>query len=116
MAGDLPTGSYKSVVLRTRPVKRGLQHVDFILVLTGERESAICFTRDLWHITVAGNMRLVPETLEYLPREGERHVVNLDIEYTPKHGSSRITGAHRTPERVDCDVNLMAARHDFQEF
>jgi hypothetical protein len=116
---NLPSGEYKVVLLKAkRSRNKMLTEYDFVLVDSGERESAIGFLKDFSRISANSGLKMVKEstTFQFIQDKDPAPVMLLELQYSPERGSSRVVSSHVTAERAACDVRALATLTDFSTF
>lgn len=115
---NLPTGLYKVVLLRSYRVKTNIHVIDFVLVDTGERESCVCFGKQLESVLPYSGLVFVTDSnkFEWIQKHEKAPIMMLQLEYSMKYGSTRALKTTFTGETTECDIVIAAAATDFSEF
>lgn len=114
---SLPTGKYRAVLLwiAQRRNKTGY-NAEFILVDTGERETAFIRKQDAGLIGGQSGF-ILKDGCWQRPEAGvAQPVVKMHIEYQPKFQSSRILFTSRTGETIDVDAKYNLQTFQPEEF
>jgi len=116
---NLPSGKYDAAVLSITKIRKGLYKANFILVKSGERDTAFVFQRNvpqvIRHTSLEINYEKGGEWV-ICDRTKPIPVVELDIEFDTDYGSSSIIIARKTDDVASSDVGIKSIHQEFAEF
>ena len=107
----LPTGDYLAVLLYSQVIGK-IEKYFFVLTETGERGEAMMFVKDVHDrlaVTIAGELGRLKRGVQLPPDTPELPVLKLSLRFNPRFDSNVIIAAHRTGDRVACDIRRKAA-------
>ena len=113
----LPTGRYPVVLLWAvrRPSGKGWD-IEFLLTETGEREQAFVFNKDIGFVVAKGAMMLRGGRFQPGVPEAEQPIVMLSLKFSPKFGSTHVTGSASTGGFLKIDTRYNGRTFEAVEF
>jgi len=117
----LPEGSYKGVILSSKPSPKHRIHVLSIRLLTGEQIEAMMYGgRPCAVVLARAQLRFSGIGEPWLPNQDRAvplPVLNLNLDFDQKYPDrNRLVSVTCTGESVLCDVREAVLRKDFAEF